>query len=246
MAPRNSHLGRSMRQNSLKGDCVEDGFLTGAQDLAEVQSPTEIASSADSSTPAIERSCGHTATLAPALAMVNSTEDFLKEFIKDFLEFPKTGVQRPTEPCKQPLKRRFLDLYLAMIHMNSYHFGQHSKDNFDNARATDANRTSFRPSFFCRSISIRWTKYKRCHRIKKSKPAFILWDDLKSFCGQAWATSGSFWWSSGERSKNILCTSLVRFKTESLILNIYYSFLLILTAIRFRRGLTWSDTSRKP
>ncbi len=118
MAPRNSHLCRSLCQNSLKSDCIKDEFSIGAQGLAEVQSPTKTASSADGSTPDFEHFRGHIPTLAPGLAMANFTEDLLKKFIKDFLEFPKTGVQGPTKPCKQPLKPKFLDSYLAIMHMH--------------------------------------------------------------------------------------------------------------------------------
>lgn len=111
MAPENSHLCRSPRRDVPPGNPVEDELAAGAQGPAG-------ASTQGSLSPAPE------APQEPSPAPGQPTEDLFKQFMKAFLESPKTGAQGPTEPCERFLKARLPDLYLGKLHMDCYHFCQ--------------------------------------------------------------------------------------------------------------------------
>ena len=101
-------------------------------------------------------------------------------------------VNHQEGPREGQLKARFPDLYFGKSHMDCYHFCQKCKDHFDTARATGTNRTSFGASFLRGSISLRWTQYKRRHRLDKGEDVPVPWEEFKSFLRQNLGDSRAF------------------------------------------------------
>ena len=90
----------------------------GKDELADT-TPTE---SSGTPTPTTVVSRAPTPTPATALVVALSLDNKLcNQFIKAYLEtqvLSRTEVD--PEPCKQPLKARFRDLYYGNLHMNCY------------------------------------------------------------------------------------------------------------------------------
>ena len=71
----------------------------------------------------------------PATAPSSDTELF-KQFMKAYLEAQvPSQTEVDLEPCEQPLKARFPDLYYGNLHMDCYQFCQKCEDHFETAGA---------------------------------------------------------------------------------------------------------------
>ena len=118
---------------------------TGKDELAGA-TPTE-GSGTSTPTPVVSRV--RTPALATALVVAPSLDNKLfKQFMKTYLEAQVSSqIEVDPEPCKQPFKAQFLDLYYGSLHMDCYRFCQQCKDHFKTARAKTPNRIPFAALF---------------------------------------------------------------------------------------------------
>ena len=93
---------------------------------------------------------------ASAAALSLDTELF-KQFMKAYLEAQVPSQTKvDSEPCKQPLKTRFPDLYYGHSHMDCYQFCQQCKDHFETAGAKGPNRIPFAALFLHGLVTQQW------------------------------------------------------------------------------------------
>ena len=65
------------------------------------------------------------------------------------------------EPCKQPLKARFPNLYYGNLHIDCYQFCQKCKDHFETAAAKKPNKISFAALFLHGLVTQQWLQHKQ-------------------------------------------------------------------------------------
>ena len=98
--------------------------------------------------------------------------------MKAYLEAQVPGQTKvDLEPCKQPLRAQFSDLYYGNLYMDCYRFCQQCENHFEIARAKGPNRIPFEASFLRGSITQRWLQHKR--RCDGAVP--MTWPEFKKF-----------------------------------------------------------------
>ena len=89
---------------------------------------------------------------APALAL-SSTKELYQQLLKTYTATVKLLKQNHgLDPCKQPLKTQFPNLYYRNSHMDCYRFCQKCKDYFKTVRISRPNCIPFAASFFRESV----------------------------------------------------------------------------------------------
>ena len=100
-------------------------------------------------------SCAPTSAPATAPFVAPSSDSKLfKQFIKAYLEAQVPGQTKvDQEPCQQPFKAQFPNLYYGNLHMDCYQFCQQSEDYFETARTKELNRILFAALFLRGSVT---------------------------------------------------------------------------------------------
>ena len=149
--------------------------------------PTE-GSGTPTLTPVVSRAPNPALTTAPAVAPSLDNKLF-KQFMKAYLEAQVPGqTEIDPEPCKQPLKARFPDLYYGNSHMDCYRFCQQCEDHFETAGAKGPNRIPFAASFLRGSVTQRWLQHKR----RRDGAVPMTWVEFKDFLWKNLGDSRAF------------------------------------------------------
>ena len=188
MAPGSSRPCRSLCRNLPPLDPVED-------ELAREPGPVGGFHSGSTS-PALFRNPTPGPELVPALnpapvpaSAPPSSDELFKQFMRAYLELNQ-GPRQPPAERGWSLKAKVLEVYYGKSHIDCYHFCQQCDDYFETIGATGTNRTPFVVFFFCGSISVCWTQYKRRYRGKELIP--ITWTVFKAFLRKNLGQSKSF------------------------------------------------------
>ena len=160
--------------------------LTSKDELAGA-APTE-GSGTPISTPVVFRAPTLALATAPAVAPSLDNELF-KQFMKAYLETQVPGrIEVDPEPCKQPLKAWFPDLFYGNLHIDCYRFCQQCEDYFKTAEAKGPNRIPFAASFLHGSVTQQWLQHKQlCNGAVQ-----MTWPEFKEFLPKNLGNSRTF------------------------------------------------------
>ena len=107
-----------------------------------------------------------------------SNNKLFKQFMKAYLESQVPGQTKlDPEPCKQPFKAWFPDLYYGNLYMDCDQFCQQFENHFITAKAKEPNRIPFAALFMYGSVTQQWLQHKQC--CENAVP--MTWIEFKDF-----------------------------------------------------------------
>ena len=188
MALGGSRSRRSPRWNLPPFDLVEDELARDPGTVGSLYSGSTSPVLSRNPIPCLELVSALISVPVLALAPPCSNQLF-KQIMRAYLKSNQRSRQPPIE-YERSLKAKVSEVYYSKLHMDCYHFCQQCKDHFENAGATETNRTCFAAFFFRGNISVRWMQYKSCHWGKELNP--ITWTEFKAFLRKNLGESKSF------------------------------------------------------
>ena len=130
--------------------------------------------------------------------MARYSEKNLQQIFRTVLDFSPLSALAPAfvisqqykNPCKRPLKARFLDMYYGKTYLKYYNFFQQCRNYFAIASTKSQNKISFAVIFINNIALFCWKKYQR--KVKDETDVSITWKEFKAFFCQSLGKSEAF------------------------------------------------------